>query len=127
MKTPLLALALIATFAATTAHAREFLTPKEAKDVLADIDDHASDAWDESDHEYTYDKIVCESETKTCVVSYRSRYQDGDQFTGGGSDPRNLAKHPWGKTQECKFVRVSTVKDVLDSDYDQMDKCISGS
>jgi hypothetical protein len=126
MKTPLIALVLLTTLA-TTARPGEFLSPQEKKDILARIDDSASDSWDESDAEYAFVNVTCESETARCTVFYRSRYQGKDKYGGGSNDSRNLASHPWRRVKACVIENVHSAEELSDVAYEGMDKCISGN
>lgn len=122
MKAPLFALALLATFV-TSARAGDFLSAQEKKQILDQLDDNASDSWDESDAEVAFVNLECDSAATECTIFWRKRYQGDDQFTGGGSDPRNLAKHPWGAVKACPIHGVRTLKEASDAAYGAFDKC----
>ena len=97
----------------------ELLTRKQAKAVLATIDDQCSDSWCEGDFDYSFDWIGCKASLSRCVLRFTMK---------------DMADNGRVKNQMSAVCVISDVRSVdqimdkygLNQDfYGKLDGCIS--
>jgi hypothetical protein len=96
------------------------LTPAQVTAVLNRIDDHCSDAWCESDLDYSFDSMVCTFGTGECTMGFVA------------TDKEKHTKHPLS----CTLSGIKTFSEMIETFpngfqdltttlFDKIDKCVT--
>lgn len=109
-----LILILTAFITVSNASATEFLTSSQESNVLEAIDNICGDTWCEGDFDYSFDKINCSVEDKSCELSFVYIYKVWNEEI---NEEVTLGTAP----MKCTLSGIASYEDMIDIERQWLD------
>jgi len=114
---------IIATFLllSSLANAADFLSVREERVILRSIDMICGDTWCESDYNFHFNKLSCNTNNKSCILDFDFVLWPDEDLPAPTPNPA-----------KCEIEKVASYSDFVDSRehlndgvYDQISDCIN--